>query len=57
MVYIAPFDVYFDEISNAVQPDLIIVLNSNSSKVNLDGHFHGVPDIIYRDSFTGQQRS
>ena len=46
MVYIAPFDVYFDEISNAVQPDLVIVLNNNSSKVNLDGHFHGVPDII-----------
>jgi len=46
MVYIAPFDVYFDEVSNAVQPDLIIVLNSNINKVNPDGHFHGIPDII-----------
>jgi Uma2 family endonuclease len=40
----APFDVYLDEESNAVQPDLIIVLNENSSIIK--EHIHGVPDIL-----------
>lgn len=46
MVYISPFDVYLDESSNAVQPDLTIILNNNPVAVQPDGHFHGVPDMI-----------
>lgn len=41
---IAPFDVYLDELSNAVQPDIILILPGN--KGHLGGHFHGVPDFI-----------
>ncbi|MBP6431113.1 MAG: Uma2 family endonuclease [Ferruginibacter sp.] len=44
IVFTAPFDVYLDEESNAVQPDLIIVLNENSSIIK--EHIHGVPDIL-----------
>jgi Uma2 family endonuclease len=46
MVYISPFDVYLDESGNAVQPDLTIILDTNPSKVQPDGHIHGVPDMI-----------
>jgi Uma2 family endonuclease len=45
-VYISPLDVYLDESRNAVQPDLIIILNENSSILNPDGHIHGVPDLL-----------
>ena len=45
-VMIAPFDVYLDETSNAVQPDIIVVLRTNPYKVNPKGHFHGVPDLV-----------
>ncbi len=43
-VYIAPFDVYLDEHSNAVQPDIIFVAKENLGIV-LD-HIHGVPDLV-----------
>jgi Uma2 family endonuclease len=43
-IFKAPFDVYLDEESNAVQPDLVIVLNENSSIIK--EHIHGVPDIL-----------
>ena len=43
---IAPFDVYLDETSNAVQPDIVIILKDNANKLNHQGHFHGVPDIL-----------
>jgi Uma2 family endonuclease len=42
--FAAPFDVYLDEESNAVQPDVIIVLNENASIIK--EHIHGVPDIL-----------
>lgn len=45
-VIISPFDVYLDERSNAVQPDLIVVLNENSGIIDPGGHIHGVPDIL-----------
>ena len=45
-VAIAPFDVYLDENSNAVQPDIVIILNGNKGQLNYQGHFHGVPDIL-----------
>jgi Uma2 family endonuclease len=45
-ISIALFDVYLDESSNAVQPDIVIILNSNKGILNRKGHFHGVPDVV-----------
>ena len=45
-VVVAPFDIYLDSVSNAVQPDIVILLNENSSSFDKSGHFHGVPDAI-----------
>jgi Uma2 family endonuclease len=46
LVFHAPFDVYLDEEKNAVQPDLIIVLNDNLKIIDKRGHIHGVPDML-----------
>ena len=43
-VYVAPFDVYLDYHSNAVQPDIIFVAKKNLSIIG--GHIHGVPDLV-----------
>jgi Uma2 family endonuclease len=45
-VLIAPFDVYLDEESNAVQPDIIVVLRENENIIDKKGHIHGVPDLL-----------
>ena len=45
-IIIAPFDVYLDPLSNAVQPDISVILHANSGRSQPDGHFHGVPDLI-----------
>lgn len=45
-VIIAPFDVYLDETSNAVQPDIVVVLKDNLKILNEEGHIHGVPDLL-----------
>jgi Uma2 family endonuclease len=45
-IIIAPFDVYLDSTSNAVQPDISVILQGNGGYSKPDGHFHGVPDII-----------
>ncbi|HCZ34402.1 MAG TPA: hypothetical protein DHV26_00580 [Cytophagales bacterium] len=45
-VMIAPFDVYLNETSNAVQPDIVIVLKANLRILNEEGHIHGVPDLL-----------
>lgn len=42
----APMDVYLDETSNAVQPDIIVVLKENLSIIHENGHIHGVPDLL-----------
>jgi Uma2 family endonuclease len=44
-VIIAPFDVYLDEASNAVQPDLVVILKGTSG-LDQEGHFHGIPDLV-----------
>lgn len=46
MVFISPLDVYLDESSNAVQPDIIVLLNQSRSILNEEGHIHGVPDLL-----------
>jgi Uma2 family endonuclease len=43
-LFAAPCDVYLDETSNVVQPDVLVVLKKNASIVK--GHVHGVPDLI-----------
>src|SRR6187551_1677794 len=43
-VYTAPFDVYLDETSNAVQPDILFVATKNLDIIHR--HVHGVPDLI-----------
>lgn len=45
-VIISPFDVYFEELLSAVQPDVLVVLNKNRSILKEDGYIHGSPDII-----------
>jgi Uma2 family endonuclease len=45
-VFDAPLDVYLDEIANAVQPDLIVVLKDNLKIIDRRGHIHGVPDLL-----------
>jgi Uma2 family endonuclease len=45
-VMIAPFDVYLNETSNAVQPDIVVVLKANLAILNEEGHIHGVPDLL-----------
>jgi Uma2 family endonuclease len=43
-VNVAPYDVYLDEHSNAVQPDIVFVKRENLSIIH--DHIHGVPDLI-----------
>lgn len=45
-VFIAPLDVYLDEEANAVQPDIVVVLNENKRIIDDKGHIHGSPDLI-----------
>jgi Uma2 family endonuclease len=45
-VTIAPFDVFLNETNNAVQPDIAVILTSNTGVLAPNGYFHGVPDII-----------
>lgn len=54
-VIVAPFDVYLDEESNAVQPDIIVVLKANEGIINRRGHIHGVPDMLIEILSEGNQ--
>lgn len=45
-VIISPFDVYFEGLLSAVQPDILVVLNENRHILHEDGHIYGAPDII-----------
>lgn len=42
----SPFDVYFENLQSAVQPDLLVVLNENRGILKDDGYIHGAPDVI-----------
>jgi Uma2 family endonuclease len=46
IVYVSPLDVYLDEKSNAVQPDLSVVLNEGNARVDENGYINGAPDLI-----------
>lgn len=52
-VYVAPFDVYLDEHSSAVQPDIVFVAKENLSIIK--GHIHGVPDLVVEVLSGGNQ--
>jgi Uma2 family endonuclease len=54
-VVIAPFDIYLNETSNAVQPDIVLILKSNNGILKPNGHFHGIPDIIIEILSPGNQ--
>jgi len=45
-VIISPFDVYFEHLLSAVQPDLLVLLKENRHILKEDGYIHGAPDII-----------
>lgn len=45
-ICLSPLDVFLDEQSNAVQPDIIIVLEANKKIIDPNGHIHGVPDVL-----------
>ncbi|MCW5911426.1 MAG: Uma2 family endonuclease [Cyclobacteriaceae bacterium] len=45
-LFFAPFDVFLDEESNAVQPDILVVLNENRQIIDEASTIHGVPDLI-----------
>jgi Uma2 family endonuclease len=45
-VIVAPYDVYLDQSKNAVQPDIIVVLNASLEIIDKRGHIHGVPDLL-----------
>ena len=44
-IIIAPFDVYLDEVGNAVQPDIVVILEGTKG-LDKEGHFHGIPDLL-----------
>jgi Uma2 family endonuclease len=54
-ICISPLDVFLDETSNAVQPDLIIVLEANKNIIDPNGHIHGVPDVLVEILSTGNE--
>lgn len=45
-VIVAPLDVHLDETSNAVQPDIVVILSTNINQPDPKGHFHGSPDLV-----------
>jgi Uma2 family endonuclease len=45
-ILIAPSDVYLDEESNALQPDIYFIANTNVSQPLDDFPYKGIPDLI-----------
>lgn len=45
-LFFAPFDVFLNETSNAVQPDILVILNENLGIIDEKSTIHGVPDLI-----------
>jgi len=44
-IFFSPYDVFLDEHSNAVQPDIVFVSDENKSIIKEDA-IHGVPDML-----------
>ncbi len=45
-VLISPVDVYFENLTSAVQPDLIYVSTKNMGIMHEDGYIYGAPDLV-----------
>ncbi len=45
-IIVAPFDIKLDNTQNSVQPDIIVILKSNSNQISADGRYTGVPDLL-----------
>ena len=45
-VIISPFDVFFENLLSAVQPDILVLLNQNRHILKEDGSIYGAPDVI-----------
>ncbi len=45
-IFTASFDVFLDETSNAVQPDILVILHENRGIIDEKSTIHGVPDLI-----------
>lgn len=45
IVVISPFDVKLDQTRNAVQPDIVVILNNNPNQIK-EGRYSGVPDLL-----------
>ncbi len=45
-LFFAPFDVFLDKTSNAVQPDILVILTENLGIIDEKSTIHGVPDLI-----------
>ncbi len=54
-VFVAPFDVYLDELFNAVQPDIIFTSHRQRSILYEDG-IHGSPDMVIEVLSPGNAR-
>lgn len=46
IVAVSPVDVYFENLSSAVQPDVLYLSNENMHVLHDDGYFYGAPDLI-----------
>jgi Uma2 family endonuclease len=44
-IFFSPYDVFLDEHSNAVQPDIVFVSAENKSIIKEDA-IHGIPDMV-----------
>jgi Uma2 family endonuclease len=44
-IFFSPYDVFLDEHSNAVQPDIVLVSAENKSIIKEDA-IHGIPDML-----------
>ncbi len=45
-VIVAPFDVYLEEFTSAVQPDILFISRKTIHILKDDGYAHGAPDMI-----------
>ena len=45
-IVLAPFDIKLDSDRNAVQPDIVVILNTNPNQISAEGRYAGVPDLL-----------
>jgi Uma2 family endonuclease len=45
-IVLAPFDIKLDPDRNSVQPDIVVILNSNPNQISAEGRYAGVPDLL-----------